>query len=109
MATDVNSVSTEGTGMKTIPTDISSYSFDSKDNSKVPGDATVLKKKINIKVKEIENGFVITKAYDITYEIDGKKEYLYYDKQWYSKTNPMKIKEPDSPEAKSDSFVDDME
>lgn len=109
MATDVNTASTEGTGMKTIPTDISNYSFESKDNSKVPGDANILKKRITVRVKEIENGFLITKNYDITYEVNDKREYLYYDKQWYSKTNPMKIKEPDSSEAKSDSFVDDME
>jgi len=62
----------------------------------LPEGATIVKKSTNIRVKEIENGFIICKSYDIQYmlgESDDTK-YEYYSKEWYQKENPIKINMP---------------
>lgn len=57
----------------------------------VPAGATIISKKKNIDVEEIENGYLIITSWDISYEIDGMKDWAYQCKKRYSKTNPVKV------------------
>lgn len=68
-------------------------SFQGKDKTKLPEGAEVISKQVNITVKEIENGFVCRKNYDIKYTLGDKKDYMYYHKEVYFKENPIQIKE----------------
>lgn len=68
-------------------------SFQGKDKTKLPEGAEVIKKTVNITIKEIENGFVCRKNYDIRYSLEGGTDYLYYSKEVYSEENPIQIKE----------------
>lgn len=68
-------------------------SFEGKDKTKVPEGAEVIKKNVNITVKEIENGFIVRKNYDIKYVLGDNTDYLYYCKEVYTKENPIKIEE----------------
>jgi len=63
----------------------------------VPPGATILQKTINTTTEEIENGFLITKSYDIKYESKkGETGWAYYTKKWYSKEDPLEIKLKDT-------------
>ena len=67
--------------------------FEGKDQSKLPKGATVVKKEVRINVKEIENGFILRKSYDIKYTLGKNTDWLYYTKEVYSEDNPIQIKE----------------
>ena len=71
----------------------SDVSFEGKDKTKLPEGAEVISKNVNITVKEIENGFVCRKNYDIKYILGEKTDYLYYNREVYFKENPIQIKE----------------
>ena len=73
---------------------IGNASFESKSEFNLPEGATIIKKSYNIRVEEIENGYIVCKSYDIEYQLDERKDYSYYNKKWYSKDNPLKIIEP---------------
>ena len=64
-------------------------SFQGKDKAKLPEGAEVIKKSVRITVKEIENGYVCTKSYDIQYSLDDNTDYLYYTKEVYFEENPI--------------------
>lgn len=64
-----------------------------KDNNTLPEGAKVTKKRVDITVEQIENGYILKKNYDIQYTLDGKQDYLYYCKKVYSEDNPIEIKE----------------
>jgi hypothetical protein len=68
-------------------------SFEGKTKTKIPEGAEIISKKINISVKEIENGFIIRKNYDIKYSLGDDVQYLYFDKEVYAEENPIKIEE----------------
>lgn len=72
--------------------DISRASYASKEEFSLPEGAKVLKKDYNIRVQEIENGYIIEKSYNIEYMSGDNKEYGYHCKKWYSKTNPLELK-----------------
>lgn len=70
----------------------------SKDQGKeIPAGAKILKEDCNITVEEIENGFLISKSYDVRYQVKNSEhsEYAYYTKKWYSKDNPLTIESSD--------------
>ena len=71
--------------------DISSASFEGKPKLNLPDDAEIIKKDYSIRVREIENGYVIEKSYDIKYRLGDETNYEYITKQWYSENNPMEI------------------
>jgi hypothetical protein len=75
---------------KLMSTDVS---FEGKDKTKLPEGAEVVSKRVNITVKEIENGFIIRKNYDIKYVLGDNTDYLYYNKEVYAEENPIKIEE----------------
>lgn len=62
----------------------------------LPQGATIIKKSEDISVREIENGFLIRKSYDIQWSPAGSTEtkYDYFSKEWYQKENPVKINMP---------------
>lgn len=68
---------------------------ESKQVKEVPKDAEIVNSSITTETEEIENGWLITKRYDITYRMksnkDGHNEYAYYNKKWFSKEDPLKI------------------
>jgi hypothetical protein len=79
---------------------IKNASYNSKETFTLPEGAKVLKKDYNIRVEEIENGFIVIKSYDIQYQVGDNKDYGYYHKKWYSETNPLKIDIDDEAEQK---------
>jgi len=80
-------------GIKSLRT----TSKETKDVNKIPSDATIIRKESTITVREIENGFVVSKNFDISYKLKGSdhNEYMYYTKEWFSPTNPVEIKSKD--------------
>ena len=59
--------------------------------------AKILHKSVNTSTEQIENGYLITKSYDIKYQdAKGQSDYAYYTKKWYSKEDPLEIKIKDS-------------
>jgi hypothetical protein len=75
---------------------IEEASIESKKEFTLPEGATVIKKNSTIRVREIENGFIIIKSYDIQWTPAGDSEtkYDYFSKEWYQKDNPLKINMP---------------
>lgn len=78
-------------------------SFESKTELKIPSGAEITKKDVTVRVREIENGFIIDKSIDIKYTHDGDSHYEYVTKSWYTKENPMDI-DLDEPEELADKF-----
>jgi len=80
---------------------LKSASFSGKTEFNLPEGATIIKKDYSVRVEEIENGFIISKSYDIKYQILGNDDtsYEYFTKQWYSKENPLAdtMEEEDEP------------
>ncbi len=62
----------------------------------VPKGAEIISSTIRTNTEEIENGFLITKSFDVRYKPpgagkDASSEYAYYSKKWYSKVDPLTI------------------
>ena len=64
------------------------------ENKKIPAGATIVSKTIRTETEKIENGWLISKNFDITYKEPGAEcnSYSYYTKKWYSKTEPLEVK-----------------
>jgi hypothetical protein len=73
-----------------------------KEKREPPAGAKIISKTVRTETEEIENGWLISKNFDISYEYKGEKEWAYYSKKWYSKTDPLTIKLND--EALADEF-----
>jgi hypothetical protein len=75
---------------------LKSARLESKKSFTLPKGATITKKNVSLTVKEIENGFLLTKSYDLEWsDSKGSNHYEYFDKCWYSETNPIEINMPD--------------
>lgn len=72
-------------------TKLASTSFKEKDKKEVPKGATIVSKETRVSVEEIENGFLITKTTDISYTLGKHNDYLYLNKKYFSKDNPLEI------------------
>lgn len=88
---------------------IQSAEFSSKSDFKLPEGAKIVKKDYTIRVEEIENGFIISKNYDIKYLMGDETSYDYFTKKWFSKENPMESLMEDEEDDKSlaDTFDED--
>ena len=66
---------------------------ETKQVKEVPPGATIVNSNITTETEEIENGWLITKRYDVTYRPKGSdsNEYCYYTKKWFAKEDPLKI------------------
>lgn len=75
-----------------------------KEQKQVPAGAEIISKTERITVEEIENGFILRKTKDIQYKAMGSEHsnYIYLEKKWYSKENPMSIKITDEEESLAD-------
>jgi len=76
----------------------------------VPKGAKIVDKTVRTEIEEVENGWLISKNYDVTYEKPGKeggREYAYFTKKWYSKEDPLEIKLNN--ESLSDAFGEEDE
>lgn len=89
--------------LKDAKANVNSVRF-STDNGKekIPEGATILKKDVSVSVEEIENGFIISKSFDVKYlqkdndgDGDGQTGYAYYTLKWYSEDNPLSINTED--------------
>lgn len=60
----------------------------------VPEGAEVLSKETRIRVRKIENGYIIVKNCDTKYQEEGSgnTNWAYTTKEFYSKTDPLEIK-----------------
>jgi hypothetical protein len=58
---------------------------------KIPAGATVINKNCTVNIEEIENGYLITKNYDLRYQSKDEKhtEYLYWSENYYTEDEPM--------------------
>jgi hypothetical protein len=76
--------------------DIMNAEIEGKKTFTLPEGATIVKKSTSIRVREIENGFVICKSYDIqwTPKDSDDTKYDYFTKEWFQKDNPIKINMP---------------
>jgi hypothetical protein len=86
--------------------EIMNAEIEGKKTFTLPEGATIIKKSTNIRVREIENGFLICKSYDIQWTPkDGDDtKYDYFSKEWYQKENPVQINMP-----KDKSLVDKLD
>lgn len=66
-------------------------SFKSKEVDTIPEGAKILAKDTTLSVEEIENGFLICKSTEKKYQYDGRTDYSYHTKKWFSKDNPLEI------------------
>jgi|694.fasta_scaffold00217_28 hypothetical protein len=73
---------------------IESAEFEGKREFKLPEGATIIKNSHTISVREIENGFILRKSYDIKWMLGDDSNYEYFSKEWWSKENPLKITMP---------------
>lgn len=91
---------------KTTRTTSVSTSTRQEKQKKVPKGAEILSKEIRTSVKEIENGFIVSKNYDVTFKEDGKdhSDYAYWTDEYYSETDPLTIDINDA--ALADKFED---
>lgn len=75
-----------------------------KKSQEPPSGAKIIKKSIRTETEEIENGWLVTKNYDIKYEVKGNTDWTYYSEKYFSKTNPLKVVVEDK--ALADQFDD---
>lgn len=105
MATDTTLKSKlTGTRVTSVSTTISS---EEKQQREPPAGAKILSKTVRTETEKIENGYIISKSFDIRYKLKGESgsEYAYYTKKWYSKEDPLTITLDDKTLA--DEFTDD--
>lgn len=62
---------------------------------KIPSGAKIIGKDVRIEIEEIENGFLITKNYEIKYKIKDNIDWCYCTKKYYSKEDPLQINTED--------------
>lgn len=64
------------------------------EQKKIPAGAEIISNSERIQVEKIENGYILRKSKDVQYKAMGSEhsDYIYIEKKWYSKENPMSIK-----------------
>lgn len=68
--------------------------FEGKKEFILPEGAVIVRNSHTISVREIENGYILRKSYDIKYMVGDESQYEYFNKEWFSKENPLKITLP---------------
>lgn len=85
--------------------EIKNISISSQDKQKkMPEGAQIVTKNVDIRSRKIENGYVLTKSYDIQYELNGEMHWHYVTKEYYSKTNPVEVKVKEGKKSLADQF-----
>jgi hypothetical protein len=75
---------------KTVST-TTSTSIREEKKKEIPKGAKIISKSVRTETEEIENGYLISKHYDVSYEVGGNKDWTYFTKRWYSKEDPLEI------------------
>ena len=71
---------------------ITNISFEGKKDFKLPKGATVLSKETSMRVEEIENGFLVRKNFEVSWQDSkGEKHWDHINKTWFSTENPITI------------------
>jgi hypothetical protein len=81
-------------------------SFKKKEVDNIPEGAKILSKDVSLSVEEIENGYLVNKSTECKYQYDGRTDYLYNTKKWFSKENPLEI---DIEDIEEKSLADEFE
>lgn len=69
-----------------------SFSNTEEKSEKPPKGAKVLRNSTTTETEEIENGWILSKRHDGSWEDDkGNSHYYYYTEKYYSKENPIKV------------------
>lgn len=78
-----------------------------KQNKPIPKGAMILSKETRIDTEQIENGFIVSKTWDIRWKMkeEDSSEYTYITKKFYSKDDPLTVSTTDK--ALADLFEDD--
>lgn len=78
---------------KTKKVTSSTVRTETKQIKEVPTGASIVTSNVTTETEQIENGWLITKRYDITYRVKGSEhnDYAYYNKKWFSKDDPLQI------------------
>lgn len=73
---------------------LKSARFEAKKDFVLPKGGTIIKNEHSMTVREITNGFIISKSYDIKWTLGDDSNYEYFTKEWFTETNPMTITMP---------------
>ncbi len=77
--------------IKTKASTTTTSTTETKKHESVPKGAKIINKTVRTETEEIENGWLISKNFDVTYEEKGERHYAYFSKKWYSKVDPLTI------------------
>lgn len=80
-------------GKTRVESSSTTITTEDKKNKEVPAGAKIIRQTVSVNTEKIENGWLISKSFDIKYST-GKDnhDYAYYTKKWYSKEDPLDIK-----------------
>lgn len=90
-----------------MDTNTTKVTKNSKDKEKkLPEGATVINTSTEVRVEEIENGYIISKEIRTEYKVKGKEysDYIYNTKKYYSEEDPLEINITDK--SLADAFED---
>lgn len=74
--------------------ELSRATFKTKEEDySIPEEAQVLSKDTTVSVEEIENGYLIAKSTETKYQLDGRTDFSYHTKKYFSKKNPLEFKD----------------
>lgn len=74
---------------------LSETTVKTKNNFKLPKGATVIQKTERMYIEEIENGYLISKSYELKWQdVEGETHWENFDKKWYSEESPVTVVEP---------------
>jgi len=65
---------------------------ESSEGKGVPEGAEILSKESRVRVRKIENGYIVVKSDDIKYQLGDDTNWAYVTKEFYSKADPLEIK-----------------
>ena len=70
--------------------------IEGKKTFSLPEGGTIIKKSCTVSAREIQNGFILRKSWDIKWKPanEGDTQYEYFTEEWYTKENPVKITMP---------------
>lgn len=60
-------------------------------SSEPPPGATIIRQTERTETEKIENGWIVSKYYDIKYSVKGETNWTNYTKKYYSETDPIKV------------------
>lgn len=79
-------------------------SSETRKSKEPPAGAKIISESVRTETEEIENGWILTKNYDVSYMLGKEKNWTYYTKKWFSKTNPITVTVNVNDKALADQF-----